>query len=480
MHSTLMKRGLPEAQGFSSVGVMNAVHELEMTDYEVHSLLICAKDTIFFEGHYMPYHRGVPHLLHSLTKVFTNLAIGFLVQEGRLSLNDQVVHFFPEYASVNSDDRVGRMTVKNLITMRNGHGRMISGNEWRPIRSSWIKCYFEEPVQFEPGQVFQYSSGNSYILSAIVQRITGRTTCDYLNERLFIPLGIGDVTWDISPDGVNPGGNGLSICAEDLAKIGVLFLNGGKWENRQIINEEWIRLSLGQKDRQPLPDGRSYGFHWWDLGFGYSANGAFGQTICIIPELNVVITMTAGTANSTEKALKTLYHGLQDAKKRFEENKAASEVSTVYGIWQSSRNILPRMDTWPGPIKEGHYDMEENPDGIREVSWQIRDSRFTFNLADQNGNHQIDCGIGEYIMGMTDMPGASLHHQYEFGRTMCCAGISKDENGSLLMNWFFPKTPFHDWVKLSFTDDTVRMERGTNVNSKETVRPVIEGKRITS
>lgn len=474
MHSTPMKRQRPEDLGFSPAGIINAVHAFEMTGYETHSLLLCSGDGIFFEGHYQPYDGRQPHLLHSLTKVFTNIAVGLLVQDGRLSLEDRIVDFFPEYVPSNPDPRLLRMTVRHLITMRNGHGRMISGNEWRPIHTSWIARFFDEPMVHEPGEVFQYSSGNSYILSAIIQRITEETTESFLRRRVFKPLGIVDYTWDSSPDGINPGGNGLSMRPEDLAKIGSLFLNGGCWNGRTLIDPDWIRLCLGERDRLPLPDGRSYGFHWWDIGFGYYAGGAFGQIICLFPSLDIVAVMTAGTQIESEKALKVLYEALQKelAVSPCEE---PSDAPDLYEHWQCSRNLLPRLDTQDCPALEGRYRMNANPYGITEVSLQTDDKVLIFSLTDQSGEHRIRCGIGWYEVGVTDMPGASLHHQYDFGNTPCWAGACMDLGGSILMQWFFPETPFHDWVRIHLSDQKITVIRGTNVNSGVTVMPELTG-----
>ena len=477
MHSTSLPRKTPETCGFSSMGIIDAINDMEKTGTEVHSLLIYAGDAVIFEGHYAPYDRHMTHTLHSLTKAVTNIAVGMLVADQRLSLTDRAIDFFPECAGLNDDPRMAAMTVENLLTMRNGHGRMISGNEWRPIQSSWIKKFFEEPIVHNPGEVFQYSSGNSYILSAIVQRVTGETTHHFLEKRLFQPMGIRNLTWDVSPDGVNPGGNGLCMTAEDLLKLGVLFLHGGVWEGGRLVDESWVDRCFGRVDRKPLPDGRSYGFHWWDLGYGYLAGGAFGQFVCVIPELDVVIAATQGTNVPVEEVTDRLYRGLCAA--RLDAPAPCPEdVCRIYETRQRTVNLLRRVDAEDVKCSDGRYAMDENEDGVTEVEWHSDGDELAFTLCDDRGRHVIRCGIGSYRQDMTDMTGHYLHHQYEFDETSCCACAVPQKNGGISMEWYFPQTPFHDWVTIQVEGDGVVMQRGTNVNSQSVVRPPITGRAI--
>ena len=180
-----------------------------------------------------------------------------------------------------------------MITMRNGQQRSIGGNEWRPLKTSWKEAYFRVPFDKKPGETYMYSSGNSYILSYIVQKLEGKTCRELVQERVGKEIGLHDFPWMLSPEGVCSGGNGVSLTTEDMLRIGLLYLNKGKWNGKQLISEEWIDDAMGYTNPIAPVDGLQYNFHWDHTGDIWAARGMFGQTCGLVPSLDLVFAITA-------------------------------------------------------------------------------------------------------------------------------------------------------------------------------------------
>ncbi len=470
-----MERTAPVKTGIHSHSIIRFLNELELRGMELHSLLISAHGKLIFEGYWAPYRPDIPHILHSLTKVYTNTAVGFAAAEGLLRLDDTVLSFFPEYAGLLDDPRQKRMTVRDLITMRSGHGRMISGNEWRPIRTSWIKEFFKEPLVWEPGEKYQYSSGNSYMLSAIVQKASGQTACDYLQSRFFEPLGLKNVQWDLSPEGINPGGNGLSLCTMDILKTAQFYLQKGCWGGRQILPAEWIERSLGRRDAptdgQPL-----YGYHWNNFGNGraYIAGGAFGQAAVLIPELDMAMAVTAG--HNKDTLFEVMEHTLLE-----KPGEVSPEEDTILKNKGDCLNLLVRVEPTESPIlppgAKRVYSCGENEDSITEIALSQEQNVLRFTMADHRGRHTVLCGMGGWISSSTSMTGNYLHHQYQPEHALVCASGWWEKPDRLTLIWRYPEMAFCDRVTLRFSEngETLSMLREVNVNSQGLKRPEVTG-----
>ena len=184
------------------------------------------------EGWNWPYASHRPHIMHSLTKSVTACGVGLAIDDGHFSLEDRIVSFFDDDLPTDLNDNLGRMTVRDLLTMQSGHAISVSGSEFRPIRTSWVTEFFKIPVAHKPGTFFMYSSAVSFMLSAIVTRTTGESVRDYLEPRMFQPLGISGLTWNASPNGISSGGNGLTWRTADSLKLGILHLNKGRWDSQ--------------------------------------------------------------------------------------------------------------------------------------------------------------------------------------------------------------------------------------------------------
>ncbi len=215
-----LRRASPESQGIPSASVLAFIEEVESENHSLHSLMIARNSYVIAEGWWAPYSPKQRHMLYSLSKPFTTTAIGIAQSEGRLNLDDTVVSFFPDESPENPSVNLKAMTVRDLLRMTSGHGRGKDNKVISPQELSWVKSFLEVDVINEPGTHWGYSNTDSYILSAVIQKVTGERLLDYLRPRLFEPLGVIDPVWHESPEGVTLGGVGLRLTTEDILRFG--------------------------------------------------------------------------------------------------------------------------------------------------------------------------------------------------------------------------------------------------------------------
>jgi CubicO group peptidase (beta-lactamase class C family)/sugar lactone lactonase YvrE len=291
-----LPRSSPEAQGVSSAAVRAFVEAADQRLVAMHSFMLVRHGHVVAECWWKPEAPDRGHVLYSLSKSFTSTAVGFAVAEGKLSVDDPVLKFFREDAPENPSDKLKAMRVRDLLTMSTGH-------ETEPKFSGdvpWAKSFLAHPVPHKPGAHFLYNSPGSYMLAAIVQKVTGETVLDYLKSRLFEPLGIENPEWGTSPQGINLGGWGLKVRTEDIAKFGQLYLQKGKWNGKQLIPAAWVEQATTKQvsnGSDPTKDwDQGYGFQFWRCRHGaYRGDGAFGQFCVVLPEQDAVIAITANT-----------------------------------------------------------------------------------------------------------------------------------------------------------------------------------------
>jgi CubicO group peptidase (beta-lactamase class C family) len=292
----------PEAQGIPSEAVLSFLQEAEESIDALHSIIVVRHGHVVAQGWWAPYAPDVPHVLFSLSKSFTSSGIGLTVAEGLLTVSDSVFSFFPDDAPDEVSEHLAGMQVRHLLTMTTGHAEDTTRYLFEAEDARWVKAFLALPVAYEPGTHFLYNTGASYVLSAIVQKVTGMTLLDYLTERLFEPLGIVGATWDASPEGVNMGGFGLNLKTEDIARFGQLYLQKGMWRGQQVLPEAWITEATSrQVDNAPNESTdweQGYGYQFWRCRHNvYRGDGAFGQYCIVMPDKDAVIAITSGVGN---------------------------------------------------------------------------------------------------------------------------------------------------------------------------------------
>ncbi|MBX9243647.1 serine hydrolase, partial [Actinotalea ferrariae] len=295
MDDDALPRRTPEEQGVASSGLLALVDALEAVD-EVHSLMVVTRGAVVAEGWWDPYTPDRPHQLFSLTKTFTAIAVGLAEAEGLLSPDDLVLdHVSLEGAAPHPN--LERMRLEHLLTMTTGHHEDTSDRVFE--QEDWVQAFLRLPVEHEPGTHFAYNTAATHVLAAVVQGVTGERVIDYLGPRLLEPLGITGATTEQSPTGVDTGGFGMSARTEDVARLGVLLLDDGRWRGRRILPEGWV--AAASRARTPStgenPDWQQgYGYQMWRGRHGsFRGDGAFGQFCVVLPEQETVVAITAGT-----------------------------------------------------------------------------------------------------------------------------------------------------------------------------------------
>ncbi|MEO5599366.1 MAG: serine hydrolase [Cyclobacteriaceae bacterium] len=296
----------PESQGVSAAGISKFIQAAQASGLEWHSFMLLRHGHVIAEGWWKPFEAQYKHTLYSLSKSFTSTAIGLLVKEGKIKVDDQVVSFFPDELPVEISENLKQMRVKNLLTMNTGHGEDTT-SKMRESTATWTKTFLSLPVEHTPGSHFLYNTGATYMLGAILKKITGQDLETYLTPRLFAPLNIEDHDWETSPQGLNVAGWGLRVKTEDIAKLGQLYLQKGKWNGKEILTEEWVHDASTYQTSSQTGDGdwsQGYGYQFWRCKPEfYRGDGAFGQYCVVMPQHDAVIVVTSESFDMQKQML---------------------------------------------------------------------------------------------------------------------------------------------------------------------------------
>ncbi|HEY3755530.1 MAG TPA: serine hydrolase [Opitutaceae bacterium] len=403
-----LPRSLPESQGVDSAQVLKLVDAFDHRIKSVNSLMLVRHGRVVAEGWWSPYQSQDVHILYSITKSFVSTAVGFAVQEGRLSVDDRVESFFPDLGPAHPALQLGNMRVRDLLRMSTGH-QVDSIGQLRAGGIEWTRTFLGLDVPFKPGTHFLYDSGGAYMLGAIIQRVTGQTVEAYLEPRLFEPLAIRQHPWGLSAEGVDLCDGGLSLRTEDLAKFGQLYLQRGRWDGKQLLSAAWVDAATSlQTSNGSDPAGnwdQGYGYLFWmNKGPGYRADGSLGQFCFVMPKADAVLAVTSGTsdlAGLMDLVWQYLPLALHDA--ALPENVAGD----------SRLQTRLRSLVIPGPAGEAHsgqaaayagkeYALQPNPLGLQTVALDATPSGPQIRIRDAGGEHVLRCGAGRWERGHTD------------------------------------------------------------------------------
>lgn len=292
-----LPRRSPESQGVSSEQILKFLRAANERIDTMHSFMMLRHGNVIAEAWWSPEGPDKPHVMWSLSKSFTSTAVGLAVEDGRLSIDDLVVKYFPESLPKDPSPELQTMRVRDLLTMSTGHDNEPKVRD----KTDWIVEFLKHPVPKTPGSKFVYNTPATFMQSAIVQKLTGKTTLEYLKPRLFEPLGIEGPRWDTNPQGITLGGYGLFLKTEDVAKFGQLYLQKGKWDGKQLVPEAWITAATSkQVSNGTNPDSdwnQGYGFQFWRCRHNaYRGDGKDGQFCIVMPDHDVVVVMTANNS----------------------------------------------------------------------------------------------------------------------------------------------------------------------------------------
>ncbi|KAF2414094.1 hypothetical protein B1729_06625 [Microbacterium sp. B35-04] len=294
----LLPRSRPEDQGVPTAALARLVSALDAIEH-VHTVTVIRHGHVVLAATWAPYERDAPHAMYSVSKSFTSTAVGLAIDERLLALDDLVVDLLPDLVPEEPSPQLGALSVRHLLTMSTGHA---AEPEWH-ASDQWARAILAAELEFAPGTHWLYNTAATYLLSEIVQRRTGERLLDYLTPRLFAPLGFQEPWWLQSPTGVDAGGYGLMIRAEELAAFGQLLLQRGEWHGDQLVPAQWIDLATSAQiangdEASGHWDQQGYGFQFWRCPDGaYRGDGAFGQYVIVLPEQDAVVAITGGLEN---------------------------------------------------------------------------------------------------------------------------------------------------------------------------------------
>lgn len=471
-----LPRTSPEAQGIASAAVLEFVQALEQQIHEVHSFMLLRHGKVVAEGWWSPYAPEQNHLLFSLSKSFTSTAVGLAVAEGYFSVNDAVLPFFADEAPAEVSDLLAAMRVRDLLSMSSGQAEDTWSHMVDRADGNWIKGFFEVPVLHTPGTHFVYNTGATYMLSALVQHATGMTLLDYLQPRLFEPLGIENATWTESPQGITAGGIGMSATIEDIARFGQLYLQKGMWQGQQILPEAWVEAATcTQIDNRGMQVdwNQGYGYQFWRCRHGaYRGDGVFGQYCIVMPEQDAVLAITSGMdVFDMQQPLNLVWDILLPA---MQAEALAEDATTQNALAHKLSNL--NMATVHGEassplaaqVSSRTYALDANALGLNRIAFSFNDAGFTVNVKTASVDEIFPCGYGVWQANETSI----FKQRLLFDRTpVACSGAWTTQDTFTIVARLI-ETPFFHTLKCYFSGDELMVEIGVNV-SMESMEPLL-------
>jgi CubicO group peptidase (beta-lactamase class C family) len=468
-----LPRSTPEAQGVSSSALLAFVAAADKNVDAMNSFMLVRHGQVVAEGWWSPYDAGSPHSLYSLSKSFTSTAVGLAVSEGKLSLDDEVLKFFPEDAPANPSNNLKAMRVRDLLRMSTGH----QTEPGRTAGQPWTKTFLAQAVPNKPGTHFLYNTSATYMLSAMVQKATGLTVLDYLKPRLFDPLGIENPTWEVSPQGITTGGYGLSVRTEDIARFGQLYLQKGNWQGKQLVPSAWIeeatarQTSNGSNPKSDWEQG--YGYQFWRCRNGaYRGDGAFGQFCIVLPEQDAVIAITSGTKDMQavmNLVWDKLLPAIQPAPLAPDDESRKKLEQMLTGL-----SVRPQEDSGsPGAtakVSNKRYVFPKNERKLEAITLESdnKDGAVTLVARFDGVERRIPCGRGAWRKGRLAYG--------MFPEQPAAASGAWTSDDTFAAKLCFYETPFSVRLGLKFAGDELLFDSESNVGFGPTKQAQLVGK----
>ena len=486
-----LPRSLPATEGVDPAGIAKFLETMESHRFELHSFMLLRHGKVVAETWWAPYAPEVPHSLYSLSKSFTSTSVGLAASEGRLSLDDKVISFFPESLPSQVSDHLAAMRVRDLLRMAAGHEK--DPQDEMVKSDDWVRAFLAQPLVRAPGTQFVYSSAATYMCSAIVQKVTGMTVLDYLRPRLFEPLKITGMTWDICPRGINTGGWGLSVTTEGLAKFGQLYLQKGKWQGRQILPAAWVAEATSFQIQQPAKPGsirpmeeddqrQGYGYQFWRCRHNaVRGDGAFGQLIVMMPDQDAVVVMTSESRDMMEQ-LGLVWDHLMPS---FRDTKLPADDAAQEKLTRllSTRNLAPRTGV-AGATGTQAFALEKNSLGITRLIFANTGQTITLTAKVGDTEHCIIHGLGEWHPGYTAMSGTPTRlgaGTLAMATRKVAASAAWLDATTLELTWRYLEFPHRDIVTCRFDADRVTisfLSSITVLGRGAPTRPILTGWKV--
>jgi CubicO group peptidase (beta-lactamase class C family) len=485
--STSLPRSVPEAEGVASAGILRFINAVENSKNELHSFIFLRHGKVIAEGWWDPYKPILRHTLYSTSKTFTSTAVGFAVSENRLRLTDKVISFFPGEIPDSITANLASLTIKDVLIMSDGMDPDPSPLARKS--KNWVKAFLTNPIIYKPGTVFLYNSLGTFMLSAIVQKVTGQKVVDYLKPRLFDPLRITGMDWEENLMSVNTGGWGLRIKTEDMAKLGQLYLQKGMWNGNQVLPASWIdeattakiiqhpQMAQSKKDTSDWEQG--YGYQIWrSRHHSYRADGALGQYILVLPDQDAVIAIQSETPNMQDELNLVWDYLLPAIKKDKIPEDPKSQVALKAKL--TSLALAPPSGSFTSFTANKnlirYFILDPNENHIESISIQIKDSICHFILNTGSDTYNLFYGAGFWKNGQTNKPGPSLTSEAKENFALLspykvAGSFYWKDDQTLVMGIRYIESPHTEIFTCHFTGKniTVDVERSFDFGSKKSV-----------
>ena len=412
-------RSNPEAEGIASTAIIQFIDSFKKDKHEPHSIMILRHGKVIAEGWWKPYAAALKHTMYSVSKSWTSTAIGFAVDEKKITVADKVLSFFPEYKDIADQPYLADLTVKDLLTMSVGHQK--EQFETVFMQADWTKAFLSLPIVNKPGSQFLYNTLATYTLSAIIQKVTGQTVMEYLTPRLFAPLGISGDDWEVNYKGINTGGWGFRDKTEDMAKLGLLYLNQGNYNGKQILSQQWVKEATGKQieQRPGAPQAekdasdwlQGYGYQFWRCRHNaFRADGAFGQYIVMMPQQDAVVVITSESLDLKED-LNMIWRHLLPA---FEADPLPANPAAQALLAKKTSQL--HLDPPVSAIKKGNtallnhtFTLAANALNFSGIAIQKKKKHLALLIETKDKkSHRIPLGFKKWQLSETDLVGPYL------------------------------------------------------------------------
>ena len=398
----------PEASGIPSKALLKLMQRLDKLEY-INSFMLLRHGKVCLEAYVAPYEATVPHQLFSLSKSFTSCAIGLAQQSGLLAISDPLIKYFPDYADCVTDEKMLKVTLRDLLTMRSGHLSCPTQYFW--TSKDWIKTFLSSKLGAEPGTHFVYNSGATYMLAAIIRRVTGSNVREYLMEQIFEPLNIAPGIWECCPQGINCGGWGLYLTTRDIAKFAQLILQNGRWNDRQLLPADYLQEATGKQadnSSNTLPDWQQgYGYQFWRSRHGFRADGASGQYALMLPGEDIAVAITS-CAGNMQLILDAVWEELLPAL----SDSPLPENPEMYAQLQNfvqTMHLPPTQGDFVRRAESQSWTFAENPQKIQSCRLEFSEKACTLTFNGPHGVEQLRAGFGYFVSNVFQLTDLAPH-----------------------------------------------------------------------